>query len=242
VDLRRLAKSLLSKCRQYVGRLTVADRYLRGAGLEIGALQDPLRVPAGVEVQYVDIAPTEDLRKLYPDKRARHMVDVDIVDDGERLGTVTDASQDFVIANHFLEHCEDPIGTLRNLLRVVRQGGVVYLSVPDKRFSFDRPRQATTLAHLLRDHEQGPECSRDEHYQEAVQVAIGHEGPVAVAERVRELKAQHYRIHFHCWSQLEFMELLTALQRRPGFPAFAVEHFARNESELVLLLRREASV
>jgi predicted SAM-dependent methyltransferase len=242
VDLRRLAKSLLSKCRQFVGRLTIADRYLRGAGLEIGALQDPLRVPHGVEVQYVDIATTEELRKLYPNKRARHLVDVDIVDDGERLGTVADATQDFVIANHFLEHCEDPIGTLRNLLRVVRPGGVVYLSVPDKRFTFDQARPVTTLDHVLRDHEQGPEQSRDQHYEEAVQNAIGQQGPVAVAERVRELKAQQYRIHFHCWTQLEFMELLTALQRRPGFPAFAVDHFARNEAELLMVLRREAAV
>ncbi len=75
-----------------------------------------------------------------------------------------------------------------------------------------------------------------------MQNAIGQQGPVAVAERVRELQAQQYRIHFHCWTQLEFMELLTALQRRPGFPAFAVDHFARNEAELLMVLRREAAV
>lgn len=240
MDLKRIAKNVAAKFRQYVGRLTVADRYLRGEGLEIGALQDPLKVGKGVKVRYVDMAPTEELRRMYRDKAARHLVEVDVVDDGERLARVADASQDFVIANHFLEHCEDPIGTLRNLLRVVRPGGVVYLSLPDKRFMFDRDRPATTLEHLLRDHEQGPEWSRHQHYDEVVRVAIGVTGETAVLEKVQELEGTRFRIHFHCWTQLEFMELLVALQRRPGYPAFDVEHFARNENELVTVLRRKA--
>ena len=34
-DLRRLAKKVVTPFRQYLGRLTVADRHLRGEGLEI---------------------------------------------------------------------------------------------------------------------------------------------------------------------------------------------------------------
>lgn len=238
MDLKRLAKAIASQLRQYVGRLTVADRYLRGQGLEIGALQDPLKVKKGVQVRYVDIAPTAELRWLYRDKGARHLVEVDIVDDGERLATVADQSHDFAIANHFLEHCEDPIGALRNLLRVVREGGVVYLSVPDKRFTFDQPRPATSLQHVLADHEQGPERSRAQHYDEVVRLTMRPGSEVAVQAKVQELQAQEFRIHFHCWTQLELMELLVTLQRRPGYPAFAVEHFARNEKELVVVLRR----
>ena len=37
------------------------------------------------------------------------------MDDGERLATIADATQDFVIANHFLEHCQDPLGALGNM-------------------------------------------------------------------------------------------------------------------------------
>ena len=184
MDLKRLLKNVASKFRQYVGRLTVADRHLRGYGLEIGALQDPLPLPRGASARYVDIAPTEELRRLHPRKARRHLVEVDVVDDGERLATIGDATQDFVAANHFFEHCEDPIGTLRNLLRVVRPGGVVYLSVPDKRHMFDRDRPATTLAHLERDHEHGPEGSRHAHYDEIVRVGIGAQGETAVAARV----------------------------------------------------------
>jgi len=240
-DLRRLAKRLVTPFRQYLGRLTVADRYLRGRGLEIGALQDPLRLRPGVQVRYVDIASTEDLRRMYPRKAQRHLVPVDIVDDGERLATVDDGTQDFVAANHFLEHCEDPIGTLRNLLRVVRPGGVVYLSVPDKRHIFDRDRPATTYEHLVRDHEHGPAGSRHGHYEEVVRVAMKVEGEAAVATKVQELTAQDFRIHFHCWSQTDFLQLLCALQQRAGFPCFDVAEFVANEREMVVVLRRLGS-
>ena len=237
-DLRRLAKSLLVACRQYVGRLGPADRHLRGEGLEIGALQDPLPVRRGVKVRYVDIADTETLRRMHPRKAHRRLVPVDIQDDGERLAKVADASQDFVVANHFFEHCEDPIGTLRNLLRVVRPSGVVYLSVPDKRLMFDRDRPSTTFEHLVADHEQGPETSRAGHYDEVVRLAAKVQGQTAIAERVAELVAQQFRIHFHCWSQTDFLQMLCALQVRPGFPSFDVAEFVANEREMVVVLRR----
>ena len=238
LDLRRVAKNLITPFRQYLRRLEVTDRYLRGEGLEIGALQDPLRVPRGVKVRYVDIADTATLRQMYPGKAGRQMVEVDIVDDGERLATVADCSQDFVAANHFFEHCEDPVGTLRNLLRVVRPGGVVYLSVPDKRLMFDRDRPSTTLEHLLRDHEQGPEWSRAAHYDEVVRVAMKVEGEAAVATAVKDLTDKKFRIHFHCWSQTDFLQLLCALQQRAGYPRFDIAEFVANEREMIVVLRR----
>lgn len=238
MDLRRVAKKIATGFRQYLGRLTVADRYLRGEGLEIGALQDPLPLPRGARARYVDIATTEELRKLYPRKKRRHLVEVDIVDNGETLSTVEDDSQDFIIANHFFEHVEDPLLTLRNLLRVVRPGGVVFLSIPDKRFIFDKDRAATTFEHLVRDHEQGPETSRHAHYEDVVRNAEKVLEEAAVEARVAVLEWQEYRIHFHCWTQTEFLDLLVQLQRREGFPAFDVEHFAKNQEEMVVVLRK----
>jgi hypothetical protein len=64
------------------------------------------------------------------------------------------------VANHFLEHCEDPLRTLANHLRVVRVGGVIYMAVLDKNYTFDKDREITTLDHLIRDYENGPLVSR----------------------------------------------------------------------------------
>lgn len=238
LDLRHLAKKLVTPFRQYLGRLTVADRHLRGEGLEIGALQDPMPLPRAKKVRYVDIAKTAELRKMYPRKQHRRLVEVDIVDNGETLSTVADQSQDFVAANHFFEHCEDPIGTLRNLLRVVRPGGVVYLTIPDKRHTFDRDRPSTTFEHVVQDHEQGPEISRHAHYEEVVRLGIKVQGESAIATTVAELEQQDFRIHFHCWSQTEFLQLLTGLQTRAGFPRFDVAEFVANEREMIVVLKR----
>ena len=71
-----------------------------------------------------------------------------------------------MIANHLLEHTGDPISTIGNWLRVLRPGGVIYLGVPDKRFTFDIERELTSLEHMIRDYEEGPEISRRQHFEE----------------------------------------------------------------------------
>ena len=64
----------------------------------------------------------------------------------------------------------NPIGALVNWLRVVRDGGLVYLIVPDKRRTFDRLRVRTTLAHLVLDYER-PSAERDfEHFLDYARV------------------------------------------------------------------------
>jgi SAM-dependent methyltransferase len=97
----------------------------------------------------------QELREHYPELNGLPLEEVDILDDGERLGTISDGSLDFVIANHFLEHCKDPLLTLSYFARVLRPGGIVYLAVPDKRHTFDVDRPVTSLDNLFRDHTEG---------------------------------------------------------------------------------------
>jgi SAM-dependent methyltransferase len=212
-------------------RERIARRHLRGAGIEIGALHEPLRVPAGVTVTYVDKWTVAELREHYPDLAGVPIVEPDVFDDGTRLETIADCSQDFVVANHFLEHCEDPIGTLETLLRVTRPGGVLYLAVPDKRRTFDRRRPPTSLAHLLRDHEDGPEASRAEHYAEwarLVEAVDERDVATCVAQT-----AERPHIHFHVWTHATLVEHLAALRERLGFELVEA-HSHGNESVVVL--------
>jgi SAM-dependent methyltransferase len=170
-------KALITEIPSRVGRLVagrllplnrdaIAARYLQGDGLEIGALHNPLPVPSGARVRCVDRMPVAELERHYPELRDKTLVPVDVIDDGERLGSVRDASVDFVIANHFLEHCQDPIGALGTMFRVVRPGGIVYLAVPDKRYTFDVDRDVTQPEHVLDDHRNSPEGSKRRHYEE----------------------------------------------------------------------------
>ena len=141
---------LFSGCHQNVSeRNRVAEPFIKGKGLEIGALHNPLKVPPGVQVQYLDRMTVEELRAHYPELHSEKLVAVDIVDDGEKLSKVQSATQDFVIANHFLEHCQNPLLAIENMLRVVKAGGILFLAIPDKRYTFDINRPIMPYEHLL---------------------------------------------------------------------------------------------
>lgn len=117
VILRKIRKKFNSRS---LGRELLAKQYLKGHGIEIGALHNPLAVGRKARVKYVDRYDNEGLKKHYPEQQYRDFVNVDIVDDGEFLSKVSDNSQDFVIANHFLEHCQNPLLTLKQMHRVLK--------------------------------------------------------------------------------------------------------------------------
>lgn len=115
----------------------LARELLRGSGLEIGARHLALAVPPEARVRYVDRMTVDDLRAHYPELAGRPLAPVDVVDDGERLSAIAAESVDFIVANHFLEHCEDPIQTIETHLGKLRPGGILFYAVPDKRYTFD---------------------------------------------------------------------------------------------------------
>jgi predicted SAM-dependent methyltransferase len=218
-------------------RAVIAAEYLRGTGIEIGALHKPLSVPETVRVKYVDRMRSSQLREHYPELSQLDLVDVEIVDDGELLTTIPDASQDFVIANHFIEHCQDPIRMLMNHFRVLRPGGIFYLAVPDKRFTFDKDRPVTPISHVYRDHEIGPASSRMQHFEEWVRHVNKLDGEDAVREQTKALMELDYSIHFHVWTQLDFLEFLLSLRDQLSFD---IETMLKQGAEFVIVLRKTA--
>jgi predicted SAM-dependent methyltransferase len=187
-------------------------------------------------VRYVDHLTVDELRQHYPELADEPLVDVDVVDDGERLATIGDSTQDFVIANHFLEHCEDPLGALGNMIRVLHPDGVLYLAVPDKRYTFDVDRPVTPTDHLLRDHKEGPEGSRRHHYEEWARLVDKAEEPETHATALLE---RGYSIHFHAWTQAELLELLQTASRELGLE-FDIELMLKNGHEVIFVLRKAA--
>jgi SAM-dependent methyltransferase len=218
----------------------LAARVIAGSGIEIGALHNPFPVPEAARVSYVDRFDTAGLREEYPELADQQLVEVDVVDDGEKLTKFGDASLDFVIASHFLEHCEDPVGTLKAHLRVLRCGGVLLLAVPDRRRGVDRGREPTSLEHVLADHEEGPLRSRAEHYRDWVRLVdppLGNVRPEQVEGHAAELQRHGYSIHFHCWTVDELAAQLQEVIRRCGLPGTLVEQHG-NHHEFLLALRR----
>jgi SAM-dependent methyltransferase len=215
----------------------IAREFLRGSGLEIGALHNPLPVSAAATVTYVDRMSKSDLLQHYPDLGDKNLVDVAVIDDGETLRTVADASQDFLIANHFLEHTQDPIGTLGRFFAVLKPGGLLYMALPDKRFTFDAPRPVTPLQHLWDDHAHGPERSRRQHFEEFAAAVHHLTDPAAIAAHADHYMKADYSIHFHVWDQPAMLELLLAV--RPTL-RFDMPLMRANAHEVIFVLKKAA--
>ena len=218
-------------------REDLARRYLAGDGIEIGALHRSLRVPLSARVRYVDVMSRDHLLSTYSPAvygNPKWVVETDVIDNGERLETFEDESVDFVIANHVLEHTEDPIAALHHLVRVIRPGGELFLTLPDARYTFDALRERTTVEHLLRDHRDGPEVSRQTHYREwAVVECLPEE---EIPARVEEFTREGTRHHFHVWELEGFLDFLGAV----SLPARLV-HAQTHADEFAVILRREPS-
>jgi len=90
------------------------------AVLDIGARDGGLRrfLPAGVRYQGIDIAP----EFAGPDV---------LIQDISRGIPFADGAYDFVCCIEGLEHVPNPFGTLTEINRVLRPGGVLVLSVPN---------------------------------------------------------------------------------------------------------------
>ncbi len=218
-------------------REDIAEMYLVGAGIEIGGLHYPLRVPAWARVKYVDRLPLSVLREQFPELASKKLVDVQIIDDGEKLSSIPDSSQDFVIGNHFIEHCENPVGAIRNMLRVLKNRGIIYVSIPDKRYTFDVDRAITSTEHIVEDYEQGPARSKKSHFEEWTRI-IGKTPEEHVQEQVNSLFETEANIHYHVWTQTEILEMVLALKKTFAFD-FEVELIYKNGIEVVIVLRKD---
>ncbi len=217
-------------------RKKLSYKYLSGDGLEIGALHEKLPVFPQAHVRYVDRMSVADLRAHYPELGDKALVEVDIIDDGETLATIPDASQDFLIANHMIEHCESPLGAMRHHFRVLKPGGIAYYAAPDKRFTFDKERALTPFWHLELDDALGAEGSRELHYREVAAVTEHLRGEEAAA-RVRKLMAMRYSIHFHVWDARSFREFIAQANDYLG-GVFTVLEYKRNGMEMIAVLRK----
>jgi SAM-dependent methyltransferase len=103
----------------------------------------------------------------------------------------------FRVANHFLEHCENPIQTIVNFSRVLRDGGILYMAVPDKRFTFGVERPVTDYQLLSATFREGRRRDRDELYVEWARHVRRAPIPEA-ALLARQLRDDEYSIHFKC--------------------------------------------
>lgn len=153
------------------------------------------------------------------------VVETDFIEDGFTLASFADNSVDFVIANHVLEHSSNPLGTLQNWSRVLKDNGVLFVSVPNYKKCFDKVRTLTLLEHIVQDHGgaiTGPESLKQknrEHYREWIEISLPN---ARRTNNAIQLPKSHERdawidsmletgdeIHFHTFNYSLFKNMLT---------------------------------
>lgn len=214
--------------------------WLSGDGIEIGALHNPLAVRPGAKVTYVDWKDEAGLRNHYPELEGKTLAPVSVIASAEDLGPINDESLDFVIANHLLEHLEQPIRALKEFQRVLKPGGVLYMALPDRRLTFDRRREPTTNEHLFEEHRNGAEANRRAHYLDWALNVDGKQGLEAAAH-ADDLLARGYSIHFHVWTPDSFLDFFVAARLEFGLDFQLVAYAAaerETDNEFILVLAR----
>jgi 16S rRNA A1518/A1519 N6-dimethyltransferase RsmA/KsgA/DIM1 with predicted DNA glycosylase/AP lyase activity len=135
--------------REWIKYIDLAKRIL-----EIGPLTRPnIKKDSGINVFYADIRTTKEIKNFY--KNDLNVVNDDIVPiDYVIKGTYSESLKnvekfDYVIATHILEHIPELISFFQNIAGVMNQsgrGGVLCLTIPDKRYCFDHFRCSTSFS------------------------------------------------------------------------------------------------
>jgi SAM-dependent methyltransferase len=141
--------------------------------------------------------------------------------EGSALGHIATGEYDFLLSSHNLEHMANPIKTLKEWQRVVKQGGHLVIVLPHYARTFDHRRTPTTVQHMIDDYDRDTGEDDLTHVEETY-VAHRLNDPSRSDQDLRELlltNFSHRMMHHHVFSELNSRDLLEAV----GFKVLAVE-------------------
>jgi len=243
---------------EVISRQSLAGKYIKGQGIEIGALHNPLPVDTGIEigalhnplpvdtasasVQYVDRKPLDTLKAHYQELEQNTLVSPDIVASAEDLSVIPDAAQDFLIANHLLEHAANPIQAMKEFHRVVKKyTGVIYLALPNMRneSAFDKDREVTPVEHFANDYlakESDRKLIDFNHFWEwVVKVGKRQNFEDAFAE-AKKLYDMEFAIHYHVFVEANFLAMLDLMRDKLNIKFEILEKYA-DAYEFIFILK-----
>ena len=122
--------------------------------LELGPLDNPTVMKDEADVYYLDWFSSDELRSQLKNtsRQVERVVDVDYVVKGSNMSDYVDRKFDLIIANHVIEHVPDLISWAGELERLTHQSSLLFLSIPDKRFTFDVSIRSTDVIDIYQRH------------------------------------------------------------------------------------------
>lgn len=218
--------------------------------LEIGAFCRPTLSRPMFRAHFVDYFSTKELREQckHNGEDPQNVVNVDFVVKGEDYTSSVQGKFQIVIANHVWEHITNPIKWLNMIGELTDEDGILFISLPDKRFSFDCLRDETSLAHILSDYLvpgrdlTAEHCIETEIYYDRKYVGQKRsiEGSLSIDAIINSFKHHHPGIHCHVFNGDNFlakiMEPIIYMKLVPwSVVDFAQEHRA---GEFYTVLRK----
>ena len=229
-------------------RYRMAESFLSGRGIEIGAGVNPQRLPKGATCEYFDKRNDGELLeyfgenskiKTYPlTQFSYHFPDL----------------ADFLIAHNVLEHCSNPINTLIEWHNFIKHSGTVVLSVPYHECCPDKGRNVSPFDHILLDYllERNDDSFESrEHIYSNIMGWIDDGGfkdksKFEVAQSAHQCaKAKENDLHWHVFSEdglkmaIQFSALMNGKNivfERVSAP-YKTDTFERTDCEIIVIYR-----
>lgn len=129
--------------------------------LEIGAFDYPTFGKNEVDIVYCDYFSKEEIfdnHNAAKPERVKNAVDVDYIIKDNNFIKYINQRFDLIIANHVVEHVPNIISWMQNIASILNPEGYLFLSVPDKEFTFDKIRPLTSVSQIIRNYEENIEA------------------------------------------------------------------------------------
>jgi len=233
-------------------RRSVFDKFVdvgRSSGLEFGPHNQPMVFKTEGKIKYADYLTREQHLKN-PVPESENIPETDFLLGPGSYRDYVLGTFDYVIANHVLEHAPNMVQFLRTLSEMTNPDGIIFLAIPDKKYTFDKYRQNTTLAHVLADFYSDQKVASPEHMLElAIFYDMEFVGkPMIANDRLTKenmeaayRKQHHYGAHCHVFQSETIIPTLFEPLCAMGFVPLSVAGFreARVEwgGEMLLVLR-----
>jgi SAM-dependent methyltransferase len=228
-------------------------------GLEIGALDLPMIEPHEGRCDFADYHSTEEVKGIaaqHPDTNPDFVPNIDyVVADGY---DAVPRDYDWIAAANVLEHIADPIGWLRTMSDHLKPGGILFLALPDKTYTFDVHRNLTTFSELVAWHQAGlKRPSFQQVFDFVYNFAPRHtvydiwkgklpsppsKGFAAAMEAARISDTLSHQVHCSVFTPESFVALMREIKEAGliGYQVISVRPPARKTLEFFAVLRRGA--
>jgi len=231
-------------------------RFFEGDGMDVGPFDKPfIEQPSArnLNIKYVDHYHPEELKKLFPEIKDFNPVIPDYICDvsSDGLKFAANESYDFIIYSHICEHVANPFFIIQEAYRALKTGGVLYLSVPDGRFSDDKGRKLTSYEDLITLYNNDVRKISDDSVQAYLESPVISKvewvkkylenppaDPSAVYEHCRERS-----FHVQVWDSLSFFQHISRFiaENMLKVSLLELDIYDNNFYENILILRKSDS-